>query len=65
MVPVFFGVWSRGSAPNDKTENGDPAVKILAMDLGKSKAVGCVYDIETHKHRFDSVPLGRRTLILS
>ncbi len=38
-------------------------MKILAMDLGKSKAVGCVYDTETHKHRFDSVPLSRRTLI--
>jgi len=27
-------------------------MKILAMDLGKFKSVGCVYDAESHEHRF-------------
>lgn len=26
----------------------------MALDLGKSKRAGCVYDTQTHEHRFDS-----------
>jgi transposase len=37
-------------------------MKILAMDLGKSKMAGCVYDTQTHEHRFDSAVLDRGTL---
>lgn len=37
-------------------------MKIVALDLGKSKMVGCVYDTSTHEHRFDSAPLDRGTL---
>lgn len=37
-------------------------MKILAIDLGKSKMVGCVYDVQTHEHRFDSAPLDVGTL---
>jgi transposase len=41
---------------------GDPVMKILALDLGKSKMAGCVYDTETFEQRFDSAPLDRETL---
>lgn len=37
-------------------------MKILAMDLGKRKMAGCVYDSETHEHRFDSAALDKGTL---
>lgn len=37
-------------------------MKIVAIDLGKSKMVGCVYDTQTHEYRFDSAPLDRETL---
>ena len=37
-------------------------MKILALDLGKSKMVGCVYDTESHEHRFDSASLETGTL---
>lgn len=37
-------------------------MKILALDLGKSKMVGCMYETRTHEHRFDSAPLDRGTL---
>jgi transposase len=37
-------------------------MKIVALDLGKSKMVGCMYDTLTHEHRFDSAPLDRGTL---
>ena len=37
-------------------------MKILAIDLGKSKMVGPVYDTQTHEHRFDGAPLDRGTL---
>lgn len=37
-------------------------MKIVALDLGKSKMVGCVYDSETQEHRFDAAPLDRGTL---
>jgi transposase len=37
-------------------------MKILALDLGKSKMVGCVYDTESHEHRFDSAPQERGVL---
>lgn len=37
-------------------------MRILAMDPGKSKMVGCVYDTQTHEHRFDSAPLDRGNL---
>ena len=37
-------------------------MKILAIDLGKSKMAGCVYDTQTHEYRFDSAPLDRGTL---
>lgn len=37
-------------------------MKILALDLGKSKAAGCVYDTKTHEHRFDSVVMDRGAL---
>jgi transposase len=37
-------------------------MKILALDLGKSKMVGCVYDDQSHEHRFDSAPLDMGTL---
>jgi transposase len=47
-----------GQGPND----GDPAMKILALDLGKSKMVGCVYDTETCEARYDSCPLEPRTV---
>ena len=38
-------------------------MKIVALDLGKSKMVGCIYDTRTHEHRFDSAPLDRGTLV--
>jgi transposase len=37
-------------------------MKIVALDLGKSKMVGCMYETLTHEHRFDSAPLDRGTL---
>lgn len=37
-------------------------MKIVALDLGKSKMVGCVYDTSTHEHRFDRATLDRGTL---
>jgi transposase len=37
-------------------------MKILAMDLGKSKMVGCAYDMQTHEHRFDGTLLDRGSL---
>lgn len=37
-------------------------MKILALDLGKSKMVGCMYETRTQEHRFDSAPLDRGTL---
>lgn len=37
-------------------------MNILAIDLGKRKMVGCVYDTKTHEHRFDSAPLDKGTL---
>lgn len=37
-------------------------MKILALDLGKSKFAACVYDTVTLKHRFDGGPLDRGTL---
>jgi len=41
---------------------GDPVMKIMALDLGKSKMVGCVYDTSALTHRFQSAPLDRGTL---
>ncbi|MHC4093432.1 MAG: IS110 family RNA-guided transposase [Planctomycetota bacterium] len=40
-------------------------MKILALDLGKSKMAACVYDSVTHEHRFDSAPLERGTLSMA
>ena len=37
-------------------------MKILALDLGKDKMVGCPYDTQTHEHRFDKAPLDRGSL---
>lgn len=37
-------------------------MKILALDLGKSKMAACIYDTWTHEHRFDSAPLDPGTL---
>lgn len=37
-------------------------MKILAIDLGKSKMAVCMYDTKTFEHRFDSAPLDRGTL---
>jgi transposase len=37
-------------------------MKILALDLGKSKMAGCMYDTQTHRQRFDSGPLDPGTL---
>lgn len=37
-------------------------MKILALDLGKSKMAGCVFDTKTHEPRYDSAPLDRATL---
>ena len=37
-------------------------MKILALDLGKSKMVGCVYDTATHQHQFDSTSMDRGAL---
>ncbi|MHC4997317.1 MAG: IS110 family RNA-guided transposase [Planctomycetota bacterium] len=42
--------------------DGDPVMKIMALDLGKSKMVGCMYDTSVPAHRFDSGPLDRATL---
>ena|GEM_PF-5650994 len=28
---------------------------ILAIDLGQSKSVACVYDTESHTHRFTTI----------
>jgi transposase len=42
--------------------NGDPVMKIMALDLGKRKMVGCMYDTETFTHRFDSTVLEPGTL---
>jgi len=37
-------------------------MKILALDLGKSKMAGCVYDTLTFERRYDSVAMDRGTL---
>lgn len=37
-------------------------MKIVALDLGKRKMAGCVYDTATHEYRFDGAPLDRDTL---
>ena len=37
-------------------------MKILAIDPGKSKMAGCIYDTQTHEHRFEGAPLDRGTL---
>lgn len=37
-------------------------MKILALDLGKFKMAGCLYNTKTSEHRFDSAPLDRGTL---
>ena len=37
-------------------------MKILALDLGKSKMVACVYDTMTGEQRYDGCPLERVTL---
>lgn len=37
-------------------------MKIVALDLAKSKMVGCTYDTRTQEHRFQSAPLDRGTL---
>jgi len=41
---------------------GDPVMKIMALDLGKSKMVGCMYDTCALTHRFDSAPMDRGSL---
>ena len=30
-------------------------MKILALDLGKSKSVACMLDTQTHQHRFETI----------
>lgn len=37
-------------------------MKIMALDLGKRKMVGCMYDTDTLGRRFDSAPLAPGTL---
>src|SRR5687768_7759078 len=32
-----------------------PVMKILALDLGKFKSVGCIYDTHSLQHRFETV----------
>ena len=41
-------------------------MKILALDLGKSKSVACILDTTTNRHRFEkvkTVPLGIQDLM--
>jgi len=47
--------------PKDLND-GDPVMKIMALDLGKSKMVGCMYETVAGTHRFESAPLDRGTL---
>src|SRR6266576_1776264 len=35
-----------------KLNKGEPAMKILALDLGKYKTVGCEYERESARHKF-------------
>ena len=44
--------WDR---PNKCSFIGDPAMKILALDLGKSKTVSCLLDSQTAQHRYETV----------
>src|SRR5947208_16223694 len=42
-----------GSRSDSKKET--PAMKILALDIGKYKSVGCDYEAETGRHSFATV----------
>lgn len=42
--------------------DGDPVMKMTALDLGKSKRGGCLYDTVAATHRFESAPLDRAAL---
>ena len=49
--------YPRMGVPNIKNLfQGDLAMKIVAMDLGKNKTVVCYYDSANGSHRFVTVP---------
>ena len=41
---------------------GDPAMTILALDLGKIKSVGCIYQTGTREHTYQTVRTSPQTL---
>jgi transposase len=45
-----------------KLKKGDPAMKILALDLGKYKTVGCEYEAATGQHKFHTVGTNAQAL---
>ena len=54
-VPLNYKLADRRDRQNKCSITGDPAMNILALDLGKSKTVSCLLDSQTAQHRYETV----------